>query len=504
LEQSALTDSPRDGKLKHSSLRRILETRPLRAAAGWIITGSLIYAPFVFGSVPTFAIQQLNLALGAAASCWFLDCLLYRKVPKVPIILVLCGIIALALGWFMTWNARSTFAIQSGYLVQTYIHPHRPSLPGALERMTARLTMQRLDSLFAGLLTASDLARDKLWRKRWVVIIAGTGAAIACFGVAQQAGMATFVATRMNQLEGEYFATFNYHGNAGAYMNLALPLSFAVCLYTFETRKPAIHRCAGAAMFGITLIGIMANTSRGAQAVSILIVIGMGGAAALRFVSHAGSLYRYRKVVWPLIALLFVGVVGAVGMHSARNAEKWRELPSELAKNSSRWQVWRVTVPMAKSAGALGHGPGSFKLLLPQSPMLSDALLSRWVLQPRIIPGFPISMWSMAHNDYLQTWVEFGWLGLMLALSVLIGGVTRSLLRIRAKQSNARSADGYVLFGVTAAVLGVIVNSLFDFPLQVASIQVTVIVLLGICWSSSPLEEGKSSVYESVSYPADR
>lgn len=100
----------------------------------------------------------------------------------------------------------------------------------------------------------------------------------------------------------------------------------------------------------------------------------------------------------------------------------------------------------------------------------------------------------MAHNDYLQTWVEFGWLGLILAGTVLFGGVACALTRIRAKLSDERDPDGFVLLGVTSALLGVIVHALFDFPLQVASIQVTVIVLLGICWSSSKWDEGSKNV----------
>jgi O-antigen ligase len=139
---------------------------------------------------------------------------------------------------------------------------------------------------------------------------------------------------------------------------------------------------------------------------------------------------------------------------------------------------------MARTAGAFGHGPGSFKMLLPASPLLSNALLSRWVLQPRIIPGFQISMWSMAHNDYLQTWVEFGWLGLILSSAILFGGVASAITRIRGKLNDLRRPDGFILLGVSAALLGVMVHALFDFPLQIASIQVTMIVLLGICWGT--------------------
>lgn len=214
-------------------------------------------------------------------------------------VVVACGILAFAIGWFMAWNARSTFMIHYLSLVHTYIRPHRQSLPGALEMLTARQTMGRLDSLFAGLLVVTDLARATEWRNRWVTVIACTGAAIASFGVAQQAGVVTFVATRMSQMEGEYFATYNYHGNAGAYMNLALPLSFALCLYAIRAPEPRVHLYSSAALFALTLIGILANSSRGAQAVSALILVGVGCAAALRFVSPTSRLYRNRHVAWP-------------------------------------------------------------------------------------------------------------------------------------------------------------------------------------------------------------
>jgi len=93
-------------------------------------------------------------------------------------------------------------------------------------------------------------------------------------------------------------------------------------------------------------------------------------------------------------------------------------------------------------------------------------------------------MWSMAHNDYLQTLVEFGWIGLSLACAVLLGGIAHALRAIRIEFADVHDSDGILIGGVVAALLGVIVHAMFDFPLQIASIQVTVIVLLGICWSA--------------------
>src|SRR5579862_5110299 len=65
--------------------------RPLQFIAGWAIAGLLTYVPFVFGSVPPFAIRQIEFALTAATALWSLDCLLARRWPRVPAIVVICG-----------------------------------------------------------------------------------------------------------------------------------------------------------------------------------------------------------------------------------------------------------------------------------------------------------------------------------------------------------------------------------------------------------------------------
>lgn len=459
--------------------------RPLQAAAGWLITAALIYAPFDYGSVSPFAIQHMELALFAAWVCWSVDCLLARRFPAVPVVVLVCGVLALGLGWFMTWNGHVLSTAVSGLFRQ-----HRPALPGAVEVLTARLTMLRLDALYGGLLVACDLADLAVWRKRWAAAIALTGAAIATFGILQQAGLVTFVPSRMNPLEGEYFSTFNYHANAGAYMNLAMPLAYSLCVYAFVLRKAAIVRWGSLTIVLAILAGIMANTSRGAQAVSAALVVGLTVLTVMQFTSRDRRLYRRRHILWPAVVVLTLGLLSFGVLRSARNAQKWRELPSELVKNSSRWQVWRVALPMAKSGGALGHGPGSFKMLLPVSPLLTNALYSRWIIQ-RYIPGRPISMWSMAHDDYLQTWVEFGWIGVLLSGTIVVPGVLRGLARSR--RSMRTGPDGIIPFGAAAAMIGVLVHATFDFPLQVASIQLTAVVLLGICWAGSRGAQGHGS-----------
>ena len=164
--------------------------------------------------------------------------------------------------------------------------------------------------------------------------------------------------------------------------------------------------------------------------------------------------------------------------------EKWHELPKHIAHNSSRWQVWKVTMAMVRTAGPLGYGPGSFKLLLPQSKNLTHAFYSRWVIQTHT-PGGNISMWSMAHNDLLQGLVEHGWVGLLCSMSMLGCGLVIGVWRYTVICKVRAYQDAGLLLGCIAGVCATVVHSMFDFPLQVLSIQLPFAVMLAICWSST-------------------
>ena len=464
---------------------------PWRQVAGWLICVALIYAPLALGSIPPRLLLGLEGLLALATLCWALDALLHRTLPRVPPLLGVCCGWLLLQGWGMAWNARSVFTPPG--IVLTLMSP-LPNAPGAIERTIAVHAMQSLTAVLAALIVVTDLAQDPVWRTRLLWAMAWTGALFSGFGLAQRAGLVRFVAAQMNPYEGDYFSTYNYHANAGAFLNLALPAISALLFLALAEQHALAQRLLLGGLFCCCLIAAVVNPSRGAQAITVILLIGLGIWISLWLARGEGRRARKARmalagacVACVVMAALFVPYLHPV-------VQKWEQLPQALTGDSGRMQVWPIAASMARQSGPFGQGPGAFKLLLPRSPLLSNAFYSRWIIQMPV-PGGPTSMWSQAHEDYLQTVIEFGWLGSLAAGTILFGGifcVWRAVLRDRVRPSNL------VYVGVVAALLAVALHATFDFPLQLVSLQLYVAVYLGIAWATSlpvyPVNSPKSEI----------
>jgi O-antigen ligase len=170
---------------------------------------------------------------------------------------------------------------------------------------------------------------------------------------------------------------------------------------------------------------------------------------------------------------------------------------------NSRTILAKVTVPMAEEAGAWGSGPGSYKVLFPHSRHMRPELYANFIVT-EYVPGGRISMWSNAHNDYLQTVIEWGWVGGIAWGVLLFAGLARLLLPVFLLRPGQAETPGRVFtddtlfrFSAGLALLGMCLHALVDFPFQVASLQLYASVLLGIAWrhrAEIPEPTGKSHI----------
>jgi O-antigen ligase len=92
-------------------------------------------------------------------------------------------------------------------------------------------------------------------------------------------------------------------------------------------------------------------------------------------------------------------------------------------------------------------------------------------------------VWRFAHQDYLQTIVEWGWVGAALWAVVFAGGVWLCFRNARALPSGDGSRT--LLFTAGLALCGIGLHALVDFPLQIASLQLYVVVFLGLGWGAT-------------------
>ena len=143
-------------------------------------------------------------------------------------------------------------------------------------------------------------------------------------------------------------------------------------------------------------------------------------------------------------------------------------------------------LPAGPVAGVLGHGPGRrlagrragarSSCFSPHAPSMLPELYFKYIVQD-YVPGTRVSMWNHAHDDYLQSLIEWGWPGTALWAALFAGGLW-SVLRRRGgrlpawpRGSRSPSAACSCTPRSTSA-------------LQVEVIRLDVAVLLGLAWSA--------------------
>jgi O-antigen ligase len=303
--------------------------------------------------------------------------------------------------------------------------------------------------------------------------VALAGGSIAFLGLLQKATGAPMIfwGPGPHEALATFFASYYYHGNAGAYLNLVLPLTSGLAVRSFVTPSNAGMRALWLSTFVVTLAAVFANTSRMAQTIAVLLLIGLLvvlGPRLLRKFSRTEKNIALAGAGAILLALFAV----AQASHLEEPVKRWEHL-SENITTDARWRVAGVALKEAvPEAGLFGFGPGSFRAVFPWFNMSSTA------------PA--LGSWRFLHNDYLQTIIEWGWIGAGLWTLIYLVGIIVAVRRLRSTDARAWAPRRRLLLPlVVLALVGVAIHAAVDFPLQIASIQLYAAVYVGICWGSA-------------------
>jgi hypothetical protein len=260
-----------------------------------------------------------------------------------------------------------------------------------------------------------------------------------------------------------FFATYRYHANAGAFINIVLPLIAGQTLLTLRRRGSGIARALWLLTLLFTLVSAFVNVSRAATAIS-------AGSICLlaiwefRQLSQSQEIFFTKQRTGAVACLLIVSVsllVWTVGFGDVY--QRWLDPYNPIVGNG---RVLAYEVILQHMLGPWGFGPGTFQLIF---PFFTNMLGNK-------IEG----IWEYAHEDYLQTVVEWGFCGAA-AWFIFFGSTV-----VRAAATFYRSSKGWdgevrtFAFVCFVALGSVLIHSLVDFPLQIASLQLYTSVLLGL------------------------
>jgi hypothetical protein len=266
-----------------------------------------------------------------------------------------------------------------------------------------------------------------------------------------------------------FFASYFYHGNAGAFLNLVWPLTAGLVIRGFSNRSNPGMRAVWISLFIVTIAGVLANTSRMSQVLALILLFAICaqfGLAVLR------KLWGSEKGIALAggLAILLALIALAQAVHLEQPLKRW-QTEAQRISTDARWHAFRVAMRAVPDARLCGFGPGTFRVVFPTYNIESA----------NQAPG----TWRFLHDDYLQTLLEWGWIGGSLWALLFFGGIT---VGIRSYKEHARrewTPRRRVLQPlVIIALMGVALHALVDFPVQIESIQLYVATYLGLCWGS--------------------
>jgi hypothetical protein len=442
-----------------------------RKASRWTFFAALVYAPWAYGATTSASINITNWVLLVALVLWGAELLTERRWPRLPrFLLILTGALICVGGW-MALNAKSIYDSEFSLFVP--LRNFVPFLAGSVDYAISTAWIVRGALLLGTILFVSDLSQSSRWLLRLWYIIALAGGSIALLGLLQKATGARMIFWQQPPPEEvrvtTFFATYFYHGNAGAFLNLVWPLTAGLVIRAFTSGFHPWLRAIWISLFILTMAAVLANTSRMAQLVALLLVV----AICLHFrpvLLHKLSGTGKSVALAGALAIVLALIAFARASHFEQPLNRW-QLAGAHIPNDARWQASRVAISALPAAGFLGFGPGTFRVVFPTYNMSAR----------NQAPG----TWRFLHEDYLQTVLEWGWIGSGLWALLFFGGIVvgiRSYKRHAGKEWRPRRRVLQPM--VLTALIGVALHAVVDFPIQIESIQLYVASYLGICWGS--------------------
>jgi len=444
-------------------------SRFFRSASRWIFFAALVYAPWAYGATTSESIRITNWVLLAALVLWAIELLVSRRTPRFPRLLFFLAAALICVGGWMVFNAKSVY--DSDFSVFVPLHNFAPAT-GCVDYPISAAWMIRGALLLGIMLFVADLSQSDRWLLRLWYVIGLVGGSIAFLGLLQKATSAQMIFWQPppppHLWVSTFFSTYYYHGNAGAFLNLVWPLSFGLVIRAFASESHPWMRAMWTSVFLLTIAAVLANTSRMGQVVALLLLVAICvqfGPLLIRKLSGGKSVALAGALAIGLALIAF-----AQASHFEQALNRW-QLQTEHIPDDARWQASRVAVRALPDARLFGFGPGTFRVVFPIYNRSGGDQ----------VPG----TWRFLHEDYLQTVLEWGWIGGILWALLFFGGIT---IGIRGYKEHGRrdwTTRRRVLQPlVIIALIGVALHALVDFPLQIESIQLYVATCLGLCWGS--------------------
>lgn len=161
-----------------------------------------------------------------------------------------------------------------------------------------------------------------------------------------------------------------------------------------------------------------------------------------------------------------------------RFSETW--LTWHTYVEDTRIRMWATTWETIRDHPFRGIGLGAFKYMVP----LYQGKFFEHHPNTRLEPTNALT--NQSHNEYLQLWAELGIFGLIIGLAALIiylrsGWKTINHLRdLEVKHEEAPISYSTLFAGLYAGSIGILIQSLVDFPLHIAPLALLFLLMVAL------------------------
>ncbi len=250
-----------------------------------------------------------------------------------------------------------------------------------------------------------------------------------------------------SHFEHRAFSTLGNPDYLGGYLAGLIPLAFILTIQSHHQESWLWFR----AVTLFLLLGLWMTRVRGA-------FLALGAAALFLSIvflfSWGRDLFR-RNIRFVLVA--FGVLVLTAGVYVSRHGGSALFSAKQITFQQ-RVELYRMVGEMAKDHPWFGIGLGQLGI---QFPLYQS---KPWA--PIDYPQHPYTFSEHAHNEYLQFLVEGGIPGLSLFLAVLV--VYAASIRRFLKNPSSEPQDKEFLIGIAGGMVALLIQSISNFPLQVA------------------------------------
>lgn len=460
----------------------------LAAAARVAFLALIIFAAAAYGLTRYEPLAWFNIAALATFACWLLGHFVALRLPRTGFLPWLLVFAILLYGWGVTglgyadsWLMDTEEEFPDFYYEITAL--------GTFTVQNSVAAMIRTSALLALFLMAIDLFASKRWGQALLVTLAVTGIGMVVFFYLQRTFGGPFL---LRDLSGRIFlnfATYRYWGNGASFLGLFWPLPAAIAVYA------GVRKAFGwSSWMAVALLMFGALYLNKSKAGHVLGLVGL-----VLFVLLAGTtlwrsgVFKRRQIRLSVVLVIALPLAAiAVSLYLAIPQKRWEKLTDQGLERNVRLIAYEHFLKMVPIAGWSGYGPGTF---IEVHREFVD-------VDPRIRK---VPFW-VAHQDYLQTVIEWGYAGTILwGLLFVPSGICLLLRSLRRSQNDYRSSPPYVFgwedrlaaFAATipqprapliqaAAFTAVAVTALHaavDFPMQIASLQFYFLIWIALGWA---------------------